>query len=272
MPELPEVETVARSLRPRVIGQSILAVWISGKPLRLATPLDVALLKDVCVKAVIASVRRRGKYLLVDLDRGCVLVHLGMSGQLRLQEEIGARPLHTHVAFRLSNGQELRFVDPRRFGWVEACSVGSAFAQIADLGPDPLEELSAAQLRGLLSESKANIKSVLLDQRKIAGLGNIYVCEALHAAKIHPVTRADSVVGKSALLLKTIQASLRIGLENRGTSLRDYVDADGRAGTNSSVLKVYGREGLPCFSCRTVIARRMDGGRSSFYCPRCQPE
>jgi formamidopyrimidine-DNA glycosylase len=224
------------------------------------------------VKAVIASVRRRGKYLLVDLDRGCVLVHLGMSGQLRLQAESGARPSHTHVAFRLSNGQELRFVDPRRFGWVEACGVGGAFAQIADLGPDPLEELSATQLRGLLSESKASIKSVLLDQRKIAGLGNIYVCEALHAAKIHPAASAESSRGKAALLFKTIQSALRTGLENRGTSLRDYVDADGRAGTNSSALKVYGREGLPCLACGTAIARRVDGGRSSFYCPSCQPE
>jgi formamidopyrimidine-DNA glycosylase len=123
----------------------------------------------------------------------------------------------------------------------------------------------------LLSESKASIKSVLLDQRKIAGLGNIYVCEALHAAKIHPAVSAESVVGKAALLFKTIQATLRTGLENRGTSLRDYVDADGRAGMNSSALKVYGRAGLSCLVCGTAIARRVDGGRSSFYCPCCQP-
>ena len=271
MPELPEVETVARSLRQRVMGRAIEAVWTSGKPLRLATPIDVRSLKRIATKALIASVGRRGKYLLFELDRGCVLVHLGMSGQLRLQDRSVVRPSHTHVAFRLSDGQELRFVDPRRFGWVEAGADRDAFPQLVALGPDPLEELDLPRLRALLLDSKASIKSVLLDQRKIAGLGNIYVCEALHAAGIHPGKPAAATSKKSALLLRSIQGALRLGLENRGTSLRDYVDADGRSGTNATALRVYGREGLPCLACGTKIVRTVEGGRSSFSCPRCQP-
>ena len=272
MPELPEVETVVRTLRPRLLGATISAVWTSDKGLRLARPVDRAGLARLSVAARIAGVRRKGKYILIDLAQGQagILIHLGMSGRLRLQAASEPRAPHTHVVWSLGGGGELRFVDPRRFGWVAASRDVDALPEVAGLGPDALAELDVLRLRALLAASRAPLKSFLLDQKRIAGLGNIYVCEALFRARLHPRTPARRAGGRAAALLRGIRAALRLALRNRGTSLRDFVDAEGLKGDNAAALLVYGRAGQPCHVCGTPVRRSLDAGRSTFYCPRCQ--
>jgi formamidopyrimidine-DNA glycosylase len=272
MPELPEVETVVRTLRPRLLGASIRAVWTSGKGLRLARPVDRAALARLSVAARITSVRRKGKYILIDLGRAQagLLVHLGMTGRLRLQAAAEPRAPHTHVVWSLTQGRELRFVDPRRFGWVAASRDVDALLEVAGLGPDALAELDVARLRVLLAASGAPLKAFLLNQKRIAGLGNIYVCEALFRARLHPRTTARRATGHAAQLLRGIRAALRIALANRGTTMRDFVDSEGRRGDNAAALLVYGREGKPCRVCGESVRRSPDAGRSTFYCPRCQ--
>jgi formamidopyrimidine-DNA glycosylase len=272
MPELPEVETVVRTLRPGLLGARIRAVWTSGKGLRLARPVDQANLARFSVTARITAVRRKGKYILIDLDRGQagILVHLGMTGRLRLQAASESRAPHTHVVWSLTGSRELRFVDARRFGWVAASRDVDSLPELAGLGPDALAELDVARLRALLAASSAPLKSFLLDQKRIAGLGNIYVCEALFRARLHPRTPARRAVGRATQLLRGIRAALRIALANRGTSMRDFVDSQGRSGDNAAALLVYGREGKPCRVCGEPVRRSLDSGRSTFYCPRCQ--
>jgi formamidopyrimidine-DNA glycosylase len=271
MPELPEVETVVRTLRPHIVGQRIAAVWTSGKPLRLGRRLDVRTLRRASVGATIEAVRRKGKYILVDLDRGDgVLVHLGMTGRLRLHEAGEEWARHTHVIWSLPGRRELRFVDPRRFGWVGAAADVDALPEVRDLGPDPLAELDVDHLRTSLAASRAPIKAFLLDQHRIAGLGNIYVCEALFRARIHPGIEARRLRSRADALLQAIRETLEIGIANCGTSFRDFVDAAGEPGKNVQALLVYGREGETCAVCRDRVRRRVDGGRSTFYCGRCQ--
>ena len=272
MPELPEVETVVRTLRPRLLGAGIRTVWTSGKGLRLARPVDRGVLARVSLAARITTVRRKGKYILIDLDRGRagILVHLGMTGRLRLQAATEARAPHTHVVWLLTGGRELRFVDPRRFGWVAASRDVDSLPEVAGLGPDALAEIGVSRLRDLLAASGTPLKSFLLDQKRIAGLGNIYVCEALFRARMHPRTPARRAAGRAAQLLRAIQTVLRIAIANRGTTMRDFVDAEGRRGDNAAALLVYGREGKPCRVCGEPVRRSSDGGRSTFYCTRCQ--
>jgi formamidopyrimidine-DNA glycosylase len=271
MPELPEVETVVRTLRPHIVGQRIASLWTSGRPLRLARKIETRRLCSGSVGATIAAVRRKGKYILIDFDReGGVLVHLGMTGRLRLHDAGDERAKHTHVVWSLPGGRELRFVDPRRFGWVEAAADLDALPEVRSLGPDPLSELDVEYLRASLASSRAPIKAFLLDQHRIAGLGNIYVCEALFRARIHPRTEARRARSKVDVLLRAIRETLEIGIANCGTSFRDFVDAAGEPGSNVQALLVYGRDGEPCMVCRQRIRRHVDGGRSTFLCPRCQ--
>jgi formamidopyrimidine-DNA glycosylase len=273
MPELPEVETIARGLDPVLRGRRVNAVWGSGLPLHLNRPVDLRALRAVVAGRPIARVRRRGKYLLIELDdQGSgVLVHLGMTGRLRVQPASAPRAPHTHVVLGLAGGDELRFADARRFGWVQAGAPLAGVAALAALGPDPLTELDAPALAAALSSSRAPVKAFLLDQRRIAGLGNIYVAEALFRAGIHPTTPARQLVRRAPELLDAIRASLAGGIERRGTTLRDYVDADGKKGDNASALLVYGRAGEPCPRCGAVVRRRVDAGRATFFCPKCQP-
>ncbi len=270
MPELPEVETVVRTLRPAIVGKSIASVWTSGKPLRLARKIDARKLK-ASAGSNIHAVRRKGKYILIDLDRGGgVLVHLGMTGRLRLQHRSEERAKHTHVVWSLPDESELRFVDPRRFGWVAVASDVDALPEVRILGPDPLSELDLKRLQELLAASRAPMKAFLLDQHRIAGLGNIYVCEALFRARIHPRTQARRARGKAELLLRAIRETLEIGIANCGTTFRDFVNSTGEPGRNIQALLVYGRDGEPCAACGEQVRRQVDSGRSTFYCGRCQ--
>ncbi|HET6281356.1 MAG TPA: bifunctional DNA-formamidopyrimidine glycosylase/DNA-(apurinic or apyrimidinic site) lyase [Polyangia bacterium] len=273
MPELPEVETIVRGLAPVLTGRRMAGVWGSGLPLRLARPVPIKVLQALCTRRRIARVRRLGKYILLDLDAAGgagVAIHLGMSGRLRTQPAAVPRAAHTHVVWKLEGGDELRFVDPRRFGWVGTATPIDNLPELAALGPDPLTNLDQEGLAALLRGVRAPIKSFLLDQSRIAGLGNIYVCEALHRAGIHPTTPAGRLRRHVAQLLTAIRDSLESAIANRGTSLRDYVDANGLPGDNSATLLVYGREGEPCARCGAVIKRRVDAARSTFFCPRCQ--
>jgi formamidopyrimidine-DNA glycosylase len=180
------------------------------------------------------------------------------------------RPKHTHVVLALAGGRELRFVDPRRFGWVAAAAAIDELPELASLGPDPLAELEERAFAAALASSRAPIKAFLLDQQRVAGLGNIYVCEALFRAGVHPTTPAKRTARRAPALVAGIRAALELGIANRGTTLRDYVDADGEEGDNAASLLVYGREGQPCKTCGAAIKRRVDAGRSTFFCARCQ--
>jgi formamidopyrimidine-DNA glycosylase len=275
MPELPEVETVVRTLRPQLVGRTIRAVWSSGLPLRMRRRVDEAALRAVCVGARVGAVTRRAKYVLVALERrgraaGTLLVHLGMTGRLRVEARRAPKARHTHVAWTLSGGNELRFLDARRFGWVLAAADVLELPELVGLGPDALAGLQAEPFAEALAKSSAPIKSFLLDQHRIAGLGNIYACEALFRARIHPRTEARRVRGKALPLLRAIRKTLEIGIANCGTSLRDFVDANGEPGTNLEALLVYGREGEPCRNCGRRVRRSVDAGRSTFFCGRCQ--
>src|SRR5580704_8087236 len=271
MPELPEVETIVRGLDPLVRRRRIEAVWWSGQGLHLGRKVDLRGLRAVTVGRAIAGVRRRGKYILVDVGRQeGVILHLGMTGRLRVQPKTAPRVPHTHVVFALAGGDELRFVDARRFGWVTPGRPIARDPALAALGPDPLTELDAPALAAALAAARTPIKAFLLDQRRIAGLGNIYVAEALFRVGAHPTTPAKRLARRAGELLAAVRAALEGGIAHRGTSLRDYVDVDGERGDNLAALLVYGREGEPCFQCGALIRRRVDSGRATFFCPRCQ--
>lgn len=272
MPELPEVEMVVRTLRPRLVGERIVAVETSGLPLR--RPIDRKRLARACVGARVDGVRRLGKYWLVDLSSRHVLVgHLGMTGRLLVCDGDAPRAAHTHAVFRLQKGRELRYVDPRRFGVLRAypAAEASASPELALLGVDPLDPaFTVAHLAAALAATRRDIKAFLMDQSRIAGLGNIYVCEALFRAGIAPTRRSDRVAKRAAALHAAIIAVLADGIANRGTSFSDYVDADGQAGENQHALSVYGRQDAPCRRCAAALRRVVQGGRSTFFCGRCQ--
>jgi len=283
VPELPEVETVRRTLMP-AIGARVTSVWSSGMPLRLGAHVDLRALRRAVSNAHIAGLRRRGKYLLVDFDgarRDAVLVHLGMSGRLKLVGADMPRSAHTHVVFGLAGGRdsrrtELRFSDPRRFGLVAVLPGGrlESHPGLAALGVDPLEEqLTGAVLYERVHTSRRSLKTALLDQRTVAGIGNIYASEALWRAGIRPTLPGRRLSrARAERLSQAIVFVLRHALEHGGTSLRDFVDAEGVQGEHAEYLSVYGREGERCLrrGCDGFIVRRVQQGRATFHCPRCQ--
>ncbi len=272
MPELPEVEMVARSLGP-LVGRRITRVETSRLALR--QPVDFAALQKYAVGTEIRTITRRGKYLLIELATGATLVsHLGMTGRFLFAAVADQRPPHTHAAFLLDDGRELRFVDPRRFGVLLVARPRRLheIAELATLGPEPLgDEFTLGHLRAKLSGSRRDLKAFLLDQTNVAGLGNIYACEALFVAGISPRRRADRVGPKRVERLhEAIRRVLADGIAHRGTSFSDYVDADGQRGDNLAHLWVYGREAQPCRRCKSKIRRFVQQARSTFYCPACQ--
>jgi formamidopyrimidine-DNA glycosylase len=283
MPELPEVETVRRTLAPAV-GLRITELWTSGFPLRLNHPVPALALRGAVVGRTIEAVRRWGKYLLIDVAGGpaSILVHLGMSGRLLLMDARQPRPLHTHVAFALASGRgravghELRYADPRRFGLVDVVVRGQerAHPALAGLGVDPLHggltgELLYTASRGV----RRSVKLFLLDQRMLAGVGNIYASEALWVAGIRPTMAARLLSRPRAeALSQAVHEVFARALDHGGTSLRDFVSAAGHVGDNAHYLHVYDRAGLPCPrpGCGQIIRRTVLQGRSTFHCPRCQ--
>jgi formamidopyrimidine-DNA glycosylase len=274
VPELPEVETVRRTLAP-AIGARITGLGTSGKPLHMGRPMPVAALRRGLVDRRIIAVRRIGKYLLVDVDGGAaLLVHLGMSGRFRLVG--GGTPVaaHTHLVLPLDDGRQLRFTDPRRFGQIDLVRRGAEreHPSLAVLGRDPLlEGIPGPWLHEQARRRTVTLKSLLLDQSVIAGIGNIYASEALWRVRIRPTRRARRLgAADAAALAKAVRAVLEHALSRGGTSLRDFVDADGHQGDNAEYLKVYGRQGEPCPRCRTTIRRSVIQGRATYFCPTCQ--
>lgn len=272
MPELPEVETVRRTLTP-AIGGRIAAVWDSGMGLHMKRKPPRAALKKL-VGTRITGVRRIGKYLLVDTDGpSALLVHLGMTGRFRIQPKAEPRAKHTHLVLDLGK-TELRFSDPRRFGQIDVVERGHEreHSALAVLGPDPLTEgIDDAAFYARSRGKKATLKAFVLDQSVLAGVGNIYASEALWRAKIRPTTRAHRLtLDRAKALAAAIREVLHHALDNGGTTLNDFVAADGREGSNADYLWVYDRKGKPCPRCKTPIRRTVLQGRATYFCPTCQ--
>lgn len=272
MPELPEVETVRRTLAPAVGGR-ISSVWTSGMGLHMARKPSRAKLQTL-VGARITAVRRHGKYLLIDTNRkASLLVHLGMTGRLRIHDKKDPPAKHTHVVLGLGK-RELRFSDARRFGQVDVVVRGEerAHAGLGALGPDALDvTIDVAALLVLAKAKRTTVKAFVLDQSVIAGVGNIYASEALWRAKLRPTLRTHKLTSTStARLAAAIREVIDRALDNGGTTLSDFVDADGVAGDNADYLWVYDRKGLPCPRCATPIKRSVLQGRATYYCPTCQ--
>ncbi len=278
MPELPEVETVMRGLRARLEGRTLRHAAIARADLRRAFPPGLAArLRG----ARVTGFRRRAKYILMRLDGGdSVLIHLGMSGRLLLLPAGVARPApHEHLSLETDDGWHVGLVDPRRFGLVDlvATAQEDAHPLLAALGPEPLEAgFTPALLSAALAGRRTPVKAALLDQRIVAGLGNIYVCEALHRAGISPLRAAHTVPGaRAARLVPAIRAVLTEAIAAGGSSLRDYVQPDGELGYFQHAWRVYGREGEGCAACPGLpgcagVRRVVQAARSSFYCPRTQ--
>lgn len=282
MPELPEVETVRRGLQPHLEGARLVRVDQRRADLRFPLPRDFAKrLNGAQVKAL----NRRAKYLTAELDTGDTLVaHLGMTGRFTVDEaqpgsflhEAGGDPKHTHVVFETDRGATVSFNDARRFGYMELIPTGELDAHpwFAGLGPEPLGDgFNAEILARAFAGRRQSVKATLLDQRVVAGLGNIYVCEALHRAGIDPQTPAGEL-SKARLrrLVEAIKAVLSEAIEAGGSTLRDYRTAGGELGYFQHSFRVYGREEDPCSkpNCRGVVRRIVQGGRSTFFCPVCQ--
>ena len=293
MPELPEVETIARGLAKRVTGDTIESVWLGQKKEPLKSP--AAQIASVLEHSRIAQVRRMGKHIVFDLDRVAPtpssaigqrskkvarvaqppktgqtkaqwIVHLGMTGRLQVCDPQMETPKHTHATLKLSSGRELRFIDPRRFGRLSVASSGDFDAA----GVEPLE-VDLERFVDLFRGRKTPIKSALLNQKLLRGVGNIYADESLFRAGIRPRRRAVSITHEQLRkLYPSVQEVLKEAIALGGSSVSDYVNADGEEGFFQLQHRVYGREGEPCLVCKTPIKRIVIAGRSSHYCPRCQ--
>lgn len=274
MPELPEVETVVRGLRPHLTGRRFVHIEQRRPDLREKLPAEFV---RRLANRQVAAVERRAKYILIRLDDGNVLVvHLGMSGKFVLGERPNAVGLHEHVVFTLDDGRVLRFTDPRRFGLMDLIpSVElAAHRRFAAIGPEPLSlEFTPTVLAALLAGRRGPIKSALIDQRAVAGVGNIYACEALFAAGLSPRRPAHSIQRERAeRLVNALRDVLEKAIAAGGSSARDYVNASGEQGWFQAQWAVYDREGQPCpgCDCKSGVRRIVQSGRSTFYCARRQ--
>ncbi len=270
MPELPEVETVRRGIAPHLVGRRIRAVVVREPRLRL--PVDPGLPAAVSGR-IVDGVGRRGKYLLIASGPGALLVHLGMSGSLRLVGRGAAPGRHDHVDLEFADGRILRFNDPRRFGlvvWVPEAPLSHRL--LVHLGPEPLApDWDGVRLHASARERRSAIKSVLMDARVVVGVGNIYASEALFRAGIHPARQACRIsLARYEALAEAVKAVLAEAIEQGGTTLRDFVAEDGRPGYFKQSLAVYGRAGRPCPRCGRAIRELRLAGRSTFYCSVCQ--
>ena len=274
MPELPEVETVARGLREVLPGRRIVSVRL-GKTDFIDDP---ALLERDLPGSTIARIRRLGKFLLLDLEprkspseESSLLIHLGMTGKISVCPPETPVPLHTHVFFALDDGRELRYNDVRRFGRMSLLANGAHERVLGDLGLEPLE-VTEEELRERIQSRSAHIKALLLDQRVLRGIGNIYADESLWRAKIHPrKLGAKLTQNELRRLHRAVQSILREAIRLRGSSISDYVDLDGGRGEFQQKHRAYQHDGKKCFRCGAIIRRIIVAGRSSHFCPRCQP-
>jgi len=273
VPELPEVETIVADLRPHLVGRTIVRCELSFPTIvRHPEPEEFV---DAVTGMKIESVGRRGKYILIHLSSDVVLVvHLGMSGQLRLVDEVAPLEKHTHAIFFLEDGRQLRYRDPRRFGRLLLGTEDALLTakKMPRLGPEPIDpDYVAEQLYRELRRRRAPLKAVLLDQTAIAGVGNIYADESLHRARLRPTLLANTVSKRSARRLhEALRESLVLAIANRGSSVDTYRDAWGEVGGQQERLLVYGRAGEPCFNCGRPLSSVRIAGRTTVFCRRCQ--
>ena len=280
MPELPEVETVKRAMSDAALGSTITSVWVSGQKMRWPIPENIGAL---LTNAEIFDLRRRGKYIIMKCGEGkpenAVIFHLGMSGSVRIypQHDLPERKKHDHLIIKVTkknDGHYLVLNDPRRFGGVAVTRAGQVqnHPLLKSMGVEPLgNELSGQMMRDAFIGKTSAIKTVLLDQQIIAGIGNIYASEALYLAGISPRRQAKNVtIGKLDALNQAIRAVLTKAIEAGGTSLRDHVQPGGEIGYFVQQLNVYGKDGENCSQCGALIKMIRQTGRASFYCPGCQ--
>jgi formamidopyrimidine-DNA glycosylase len=288
MPELPEVETVRGGLAPVLEGHRLARVEARRPDLRFPLPPNFV---QILTGATITRLTRRAKYLLATLDREDTLVmHLGMSGRFEIALPEGAEPerpgefhyapspdaKHAHIVFTTEAGARVTYYDPRRFGYMALVNTATLYLHpwFAGLGPEPLsDDFDAARLKAAFKDRRQGPKTLLLDQRIVAGLGNIYVCEALNRARISPFKPAGGISRpRLEKLVAEIRAVLTEAIAAGGSTLRDFAQTDGALGYFQHRFRTYDREGEPCFNdpCTGVIARKVQAGRSTFYCPVCQ--
>ncbi len=270
MPELPEVETVVAGLKPKITGAKLVSVSHSGKNLRYPLPDFSTLLQQN-----IQSVERRAKYLLFHFDNGQTLIwHLGMTGQFHVLAQREAKTKHEHVTLTFTDGQTLRYRDTRRFGYAGLCKRDDLeqHAWFAKLGVEPLlNDFSGNYLQNILKTRKTSIKQAIMDNHVVVGVGNIYASESLFRAGIHPTQVANSLKPKQyALLVQHIKTVLAEAIEAGGSTISNFVKADGKPGYFAHSFQVYGRDKQPCLVCKTPIEKIVLGGRASFFCPQCQ--
>lgn len=271
MPELPEVETTRRGIEPHVTGVRVREVIVRRPDLRQPVSESIAILEGRCVRAV----TRRSKYLLFEIEDGStLLIHLGMSGSLRVIDPAEDWKKHDHVAITLMNGMQLRFHDPRRFGLVLRLTETDPMTHplLRNLGPEPLgDAFTLDRLKSACAKRSTAIKLLIMDAKIVVGVGNIYASEALFRAGIRPKMSAGQLTGpRLAKLMDAIRAVLADSIEEGGTTLRDFLKSDGEPGYFKQRLFVYDRKGDPCRVCGEAIQHQVLGQRSTYWCPRCQ--
>ncbi|RKD23792.1 DNA-formamidopyrimidine glycosylase [Ammoniphilus oxalaticus] len=275
MPELPEVETVKRTLQTLVCGKKIERVTVS-LPRIARSPSDLMQFCSLLEGETIQDVERRGKFLKVIMDEIVLVSHLRMEGRYGVYQANEPLEKHTHVIFHFTDGTELRYRDVRQFGTMDVLLKGEVdhFPSLAKLGPEPLaDEFTLSQFRTLMKGRSGKIKPLLLNQEFIVGLGNIYVDEALYAARIHPETAADQLsANKLAELYQAIRDTLQAAVEQGGSSIKSYVNGQGEMGMFQQQLQAYGRNGEPCSRCGNTLERTVVAGRGTHFCPRCQKQ
>lgn len=274
MPELPEVETTKKGIQPYLANTTITGVIIRQFSLRWPIANDLA---DVLTNQIINRVSRRAKYLLIEFDKGTLMIHLGMSGSLRILDKLGQGILgkHDHIDIELSNGYILRYNDPRRFGSVLWTSDPiSQHKLIAHLGPEPLlKEFNAEYLQRQAQLKRCSVKTLIMNGKVVVGVGNIYANESLFLANIHPRISAQSMsISQSVKLTEQIKSVLSRAIKSGGTTLKDFTNSDGKPGYFAQHLNIYGRKGENCFICKSRIQHYKESQRATYYCPLCQPE
>lgn len=274
MPELPEVETVKRGIESWIIGTIINRVEVRCRKLRWPIPIN---LEELVLQQRIKHIFRRGKYLVICLDKGSLLIHLGMSGRLRIFTEQQDRPpvgKHDHVDFYFENGVCLRYTDPRRFGAILWMSGSNPLSHplLKNLGVEPLsDDFTAAYLAHQAEKRRIAVKGLIMDNRVVVGIGNIYATESLFLAGIHPLKPANQMTKQQCeQLVQVSKEVLRSALEKGGTTLKDFVNSQGKPGYFVQQLVAYGRAGLPCVQCNTLLKQCVIGQRTTVYCDSCQ--
>jgi len=268
MPELPEVEIITNSLKKQILGLKIIEVNVYCENFK--KKINKSFIKDL-TNGKILNIKRRAKYILIELsNKKQIIFHLGMTGKILIKEK-GAynKEKHDHIKILLSNDTYLIYNDVRRFGLAKSCDIGQ---ENFNLGIEPLsKEFNGAYLFDILKNKKKNIKSALLDQTIIAGLGNIYVCEVLFLSQISPFKQANEISKDQCdKLSKEIKNILNKSIKMGGSSIKDYVQSDGTKGNFQNTFLVYAKQGKPCKKCKNIIQRKMQSGRSTFYCSKCQ--